>query len=350
MPTICQGQVKSKNNDGDILTNLNQKSSSPSPTKPSPASFLTDQSEVCKKCRKSFDGKHKHGIQCDRCMTWWHQACTTLTKAEQKTLQSSAAHNNLKWFCEVCDGEYGKIDPVLGTLLARHATQMEALTNLVTQLTEQIKQNSKTIELLRNEKKTDEQMKVHVEEVLNDQLERDQKKNNIIMYNLPEGTDQDEEKNKTDDLDKAKEVLKFVNSEVKTENYDKSKIMRIGPKRSNKVRPVKIIMENQDCKNNILRNARNLKESEKFSKIGLSFDKTRKQQEEYRKLKEKLEEHKKKDDGKDYVIFRNQIVVRSEIANIIRKSKESAGTGWSSSAPVGGNPKAAADSKVVGDE
>ena len=47
---------------------------------------------------------------------------------------------------------------------------------------------------------------------------------------------------------------------------------------------------------------------------------------------------KKKNDGKEYMIFRNMVVDRSEVPNLIRKAKEVAGTGWSSEAPVGGNP------------
>ena len=80
--------------------------------------------------------------------------------------------------------------------------------------------------------------------------------------------------------------------------------------------------------------------TDKFSKIGLTFDKTRKQQEEYRILKEKLEEMKNKNDGKEYMIYRNKVMLKSEVTVLARKAKESAGTAWASDAPVGGNPGA----------
>ena len=193
---------------------------------------------------------------------------------------------------------------------------------------------------MKNEKKTDDVIKIHVEEVLNEQHDREKIKNNIILFGLEEGTEQDEEKNKKQDVVKTKEILTHVNPDVKLDKLDNATVMRIGNKQANKTRPVKIIMESQDDKNNILRNSRKLKNTDKFSKIGLTFDKTRKQQEEYRILKEKLEEMKNKNDGKEYMIYRNKVMLKSEVTVLARKAKESAGTAWASDAPVGGNPGA----------
>ena len=73
----------------------------------------------------------------------------------------------------------------------------------------------------------------------------------------------------------------------------------------------------------ILKNARKLKDSQKFKKIGLSYDKTPKEQEEYRRLKIKLDEkNKESGSGADYTIFRGNIVLKTEVQNIIRRAKE----------------------------
>ena len=273
----------------------------------------------------------------------WH-GCTNLTQAEQKVLSKPANHKSFKWFCDTCEGEWSKVDPVLGNLVARQAAQLEALTSLVHKVMEQntevIKQNIKIMDTMKNEKKTDDVIKIHVEEVLNEQHDREKIKNNIILFGLEEGTEQDEEKNKKQDVVKTKEILTHVNPDVKLDKLDNATVMRIGNKQANKTRPVKIIMESQDDKNNILRNSRKLKHTDKFSKIGLTFDKTRKQQEEYRILKEKLEEMKSKNDGKEYMIYRNKVMLKSEVTVLARKAKESAGTAWASAAPVGGNPGA----------
>ena len=184
MPNTCEGQVKSKSEDGDNLNNFVQQSHNKNndKTATSPVKFLTTDSELCKKCDKSFEGKNKHGVQCDRCDAWFHQPCSNLTKAEHKMIHSSN-HHNFKWFCGNCNSEFGKIDPMLGNILARQATQMEALTTLVIKLTEQnsevIKQNNKILDSLTSDKKTEEKIKINVNEVLNDQMEKEMKKNNL---------------------------------------------------------------------------------------------------------------------------------------------------------------------------
>ena len=89
-----------------------------------------------------------------------------------------------------------------------------------------------------------------------------------------------------------------------------------------------------------IRNAKKLKDHDTFNKVGLSFDKTKKEQEEYRRLKEKLDEKNKSSGGQDYQTFRGNIVLKTEVANINRKYKESLSTGWCSAySPDGGNSK-----------
>ena len=79
-------------------------------------------------------------------------------------------------------------------------------------------------------------------------------------------------------------MFKHVNPDITPDNI--VKIQRIGFKKADKTRPVKVVMKSEESKLSILKNARRLKESETFSKVGISYDKTKKQQEEYRKLKD----------------------------------------------------------------
>ena len=81
-------------------------------------------------------------------------------------------------------------------------------------------------------------------------------------------------------------------------------------------------MESPEIKLSILRNAGELKDIDNFNKIGLSFDKTEKQKEEYSCIKEKLDsKNKSTGGGKDYVIWREQITLKSEIQMLIREAK-----------------------------
>ena len=175
------------------------------------------------------------------------------------------------------------------------------------------------------------------------------------MYGLEEGSQLEEEKNSEEDVEKVKEVFSAVNPEVCLANLDKSRIQRVGTKKvaeegklAPRPRPVKIVMDSFEMKMGILRKARKLKDSKKINRIGLSYDKTKKEQEDYRKLKVKLDEKNKETGGTDYQIFRGKIVLKTEVQNIIRKGKENNGTNWASETPVGGNPGGAPKGIIAG--
>ena len=77
MPNTCDGPLKSKSEDGDNLTQFAQQSqTNKTKTSPIKLKFLNDESNLCKKCNKNFEGKIKKGIQCDHCDAWYHQPCS----------------------------------------------------------------------------------------------------------------------------------------------------------------------------------------------------------------------------------------------------------------------------------
>ena len=91
----------------------------------------------------------------------------------------------------------------------------------------------------------------------------------------------------------------------------KDKISRLGRKKTDakQARPIKITLPGHQ-KTKILRASKKLKESAKYNKVNMSQEKTRKEREEYKKLKSILDDKNK--DRNDYVIFGNEVVLRSE--------------------------------------
>ena len=362
-PVVNRGEVDAekltefKLNKNDKKKAKKDKSKNDVSLSKSPVKFLASDCWDCKKCKKSSsDSQDEEWMECDRCTGKYHRSCTNLT-IEQFSFLHKSPHDDFKWFCLQCQEEEGKLDPTVGCSIAQQTTQVEALIKVVMSLhqlnTQLVEQNSKIIELLKGKKGVDEDIKIHVEEVMQDQRERDEKKNNIIIYNVPEGIEEDDEKNSKNDIETTKEVFKVVNPQVVFDKVDSTRIQRIGIKKGKGVdsrpRPIKVVMNSPENKMDILRNARKLKDSEKFNQVGLSFDKTRREQEQYRQLKAKLEEKRKSaGPGEDYIIYRGAITLRSEIPNMIRKAKEAAGTGWSSAAPIGGNPGGEPNSNAVG--
>ena len=267
MTRTIMGPVVNKSGDGEKLAEFQlnkadknkKKKSKDSPVTVSPVKFLVNDSWECKKCKKpSSDSDDEQWMECDSCTGRFHRTCTNLSVKQFSFLHDSP-HDDFKWFCSYCQKTENKLDPNIAMILGE-------LTKIVQNLQQQnvnlANQNSMILDMLKGKKGIDEQIKIHVEEVLVDQKEKEEKKNNIIVYNLPEGTEEDDSKNTDQDLIKAKEVLEFVNPDVSLQTLDSSRIKRIGSKRKGndtKPRPIKVVMDSQDSKMDILRNSRKLR-------------------------------------------------------------------------------------------
>ena len=335
------------------------KSPSKSPVK-SPIKLLASEvwtCEICKADSQDDDPKARvKWIECDRCSARFHQNCSDLNVKQWRFI-NSFPQKNLEWICCTCLENKSKET-------SKQEDQREPDCSDVKQLKEQnkqiiqqnsiiIKQNSKILDMLskrKPDKEIDEQIKKHVEESIQNQREREEKKNNLILFGVAEGTGKDEEEDKVEDVKTTTKVLTYVNPEVKI-TLDPSKINRIGRRKDkNKPRPIKVELDSSDTKMKYIRNAKKLKDHDTFKKVGLSFDKTKREQEEYRRLKDQLDEkNKSSGTGQDYQLFRGKVLLKTEVANIIRKYNESKGTGWSSeNSPDGGNSKGLEDKKTNG--
>ena len=371
MVKTMEGSVKNKSSEDDVQTsnlslsdndgnnaqNDNNNKSTPikskaidpknSPVKSkSPLKLLTSDIWTCEICKADSSSDNPKAriqwMECDRCSVRFHRNCTDLNNKQFKFIHGFPT-KNLEWVCNRCLNDKDK-----GDNTNKQAGDGDQSSLIVEQNKKIIDQNCKILEqqalildLLKDKKegnnKVDKQIKVHVEETLQEMKEKEEKKMNMILHGIPEGTEEEEAKNKETDVNKTKAVLTYVNPEVKL-TIDPSKVQRIG-KKGTKPRPVKVVLDSVETKMQFIRNSKKLKDHDTFSKVGLSFDKTKREQEEYRRLKEKLDEKNRNEgSGADYQIFRGNIVLKTEVAKILRKYKEQQGTGWASaSRPDGGN-------------
>ena len=314
--TCSKDEVLSTGQQGERLfskkAKRGSKSTSDAPRSPSKFDFLVDQSEPCpcRTCSKDVHGQD--GIQCDKCDCWVHYGCSGLSKAEFNFIAKHES-DNLKWVCNPCL----KTDSLdTGACLAQQGNKMDTLFAIVLEVQ---KQNRIILDMLKNERRLEEKIKTQVEEVINDQKEKEEKKNNLILFNIPEGNGEDAQADNKKDTEQVKDVLNFVCPDVNLKEIDCT--MRLGQKRDDikRPRPVKVTLVNTEAKGKILKNAKKLKNHESFSKVGIASDKTKKEMQEYRALKEKLDERKKANE--DVVIFRGQVVLRDDIKKIINQSQ-----------------------------
>lgn len=128
------------------------------------------------------------------------------------------------------------------------------------------------------------------EDIVAEINERNKRKRNLIIYGISEhsnGTDEDRAKS---DKVKTTDLLKFlVPTMMENENYD-IKPIRLGIVKSNRPRPIKVILRNDQMVNNVIQNAKKLKNNHNFGRVSVAFDRTPKEYSHYVKLKSELQE------------------------------------------------------------
>ena len=288
------------------------------PPKSSPAKFLGPQ-HPCMDCKEEvgqFDS-----IQCDRCKGWLHQKCSGTTHEEFKFLETHPL-SKILWYCDSCLNDSKGGAAVQDVRMAQQSVTLEALHQIVLTLQNQNatiqSQNETILQLLKRESKLEEKIESHVKEALVDAKEKEEKKDNIIIFNiaeLKEGESQEEETRKVN------EVLKIAHPELSYE--DDVKVMtRLGERRQHhdaKPRPVKLQLSGVRVKNAILKGTKNFKNHTRYEKIGITKDKTTKEQQQDRKLRDEVAKMKK--EGHDAVIFRGAAVLRKDRDETLNKEK-----------------------------
>ena len=119
----------------------------------------------------------------------------------------------------------------------------------------------------------------HVREDVEETLEIERRKCNLVIHGMPEI---DAEK----DVESVIEIMTEVLHMDFTGNVDK--MQRIGRLVDGKSRPLRVVLKRLDAKKEILARAKMLKEVEKFKRVFICPDLTRKQQERDRELRRQL--------------------------------------------------------------
>lgn len=145
-------------------------------------------------------------------------------------------------------------------------------------------------------------------QILNEVEDRETRRNKVVIFGLPEMSASVEERFEFDE-----EQVYNILTELDETDYRITEIRRLGHAnvRGKLSRPLKVSLSNRDSAQNILQKSRQLKNSSRFQNVYISKDKTKKQQREWRELREELERRKTVDE--DAIIYRGKVCSRSEL-------------------------------------
>jgi len=121
--------------------------------------------------------------------------------------------------------------------------------------------------------------------VVDEYLDRERRKLNLIIYGLPEVSVPTGSERKSADLDGIQEL---VRSEFNINNLETSKCFRLG-RQGNKLRPLLITLSDSSVRRQILRNAKNLRNSSKYKNVFISPDLTPQEREASKTLHTELQ-------------------------------------------------------------
>ena len=119
--------------------------------------------------------------------------------------------------------------------------------------------------------------------------EREKRRKNVIMYNIPESDAEEPETRVQEDKYKAIEIADILNTEI-----DPSKTVRLGVRseENNRPRPLRLSIQDTKTRDTLLSNAKDLRKSnnETAKNVFIKMDQTRMQRAEEKKLLEQRNE------------------------------------------------------------
>lgn len=260
---------------------------------------MTDaRDEKCGNCGR----KVQNGLQCDGCKDWYHNNCQGVPKDLSEML---GKYPNQAWFCSRCKHAFKN--------KGADSKRMEVLEQQNKELMDKLKEVTRKLDNMREEIKKEvmqqltanEQTGVPVNEedivqktiaqvidYIKEEEDKNRRKPNLVMYNIPESNKEDVAERIDEDLAVCCDIIENSLG-VGREEFSIKKVIRLGKPRhdgNNRNRPVLLKLTDEDEKWKIVKKAKNLKhESNPMKKrVGIALDLTKKERELETELRQEL--------------------------------------------------------------
>ena len=257
---------------------------------------------ICPYCHTSAEGS---SIECAICEQWFHFTCAKISVALQLEMKEDE-EDQITWNCKECNRGAKKIMGHITKLTIRMKKQEDKLDDIQQQLT-----NMKDDQINRrpNQEINKDSIKDIVEDQITEFRERELRKENLIIHNIPEPNKSTTEQDRKDDT----AFVKCIARELLIENTQIKSTQRLGQK-GEKPRLTKITVGSVAQKRDILQKARNLRESidPRMQNIFISPDLSKRAREEGKALRDEL--HRRRNLGEtDLIIKKGKIVLKETV-------------------------------------
>lgn len=268
---------------------------------------------ACYKCKVQFK-RGDNAIACDSCKKWFHCGCG---KCSINLFNVIKKEKDVLWFCYSCkSGVLNACEEVKklreeNKKIRQELKEFKEKNDMLADSIRQMEDKWNEQEKLIVDKAVQESVK-RVEEVMEEnnrkmieKEEREKRRNNLIIFNLPESNKSEGKERIKEDADRCEFIFGGV---LQVEEYNFDKIIRLGKKQEGKTRPTLVRMEDEHSKWNLISRNKRLRsdEDEVIKSLVIVPDLTEKQREEEADLKRELK--MRRDNGEQCVIKRGRIV------------------------------------------
>ena len=281
----------------------------------------------CNECNEICSEDDKMTINCDLCKKCYHKGCTSIKNTEWKVL---TANQNILYSCDNCLERKGNEalelreikemlqDNLRETKLFMTSMEEKIYNNVDKLIEEKLGKQSQTQDKLENMMKEVKETEINIEKkihtevkiYLDNQKEKEDKVNNIMVLRLKEPAGNEEQEQIENYRNEIKKLFQKTNPELTAEIetvLNAKKSFRLGKKRDDAIRPrpIKIELPDEDMKRQIFKGCRNLKESD-YRQVSIQNDLTKAEQEQNYKLRQELKERRGK--GEQVCIYNGQVI------------------------------------------
>lgn len=256
---------------------------------------------LCLSCDNAIeDGQNDIVIQCFLCKEFCHKNCCGLSNAQFNACRGSA---QIQWTCEACGDKEVMVK-----------SQIEAKLDGIFQMLKLLTNRLESVEKDNIVAKIEETVEIKVREYMQDSEEKEKRKLNIIVANIPESDGGTPEERQNHDRDRVRDLVSKI-PDVKTEEVDSP--VRLGKfKIGQNVHPrlLRMVVKTVETKKKILQGMHALNKNKTLQqRIYINNDATPKERETVRKLKEEIRQRSQGGETNLMIDYRNlKIVVRAD--------------------------------------
>ena len=271
--------------------------------------------EPCGKC-KSTVAVNARALDCDGCKMWYHIGCAPVSEKFYKLINADEPNiEGVKWFCKKCLPSLDNFEQIK---LAQQQLddKMDTLHQLMTRLEKKDEEFDKRVEKFENV------IEERVDKLFNERCDQERKRLNMIIHGLAESKEKDPIDRKNSDTTDVKNVAKLLDVQVTITSS-----LRLGSKKDDKVRPLKVVLGSTREKGNLLRASKQLRKVQgKYKLVFINPDLTQNERNKDKALVDDLKEKRKKYPDKTLRISKGRIVEIRKKPNAGRTTKRKANT------------------------